>query len=256
MCLILFAYDIHPVFKLVLAANRDEFYDRPANALSYWDDLPQVLAGRDLRGMGTWLGLSTKGKIAAISNYRDPASVILNAPTRGMLVADYLSGNDSPETYLAAVQKNAAKYSGFNLLLGTFEILYYYSNRENMIRRLAPGLYGLSNHLLDTPWPKVEKGKASLADAISPQREFNVESIFNLLQDRSHPPDDLLPDTGVGLEKEKMLSPVFIESPTYGTRCSSVILMERSGRCLFTERTFKLQDEKPASRRTVEYFIE
>lgn len=238
MCLILFAYRIHPEFKLILAANRDEFYDRPSLPLGFWQDHPQILAGRDERGGGTWLGVTRNGRFTAITNYRDPASLQANAPSRGKLLTDYLVSDASPEAYLNGIRHNAAPYNGFNLLTGDTNHLFYYSNREGSVRRIEPGLYGLSNHLLNTAWPKVTRGKNALKKLISEKNGVTPERIFQLLFDRTKPPAAQLPDTGVGLRKEKMLSPMFIASKGYGTRSSSVLLMAHSGRISFAERSY------------------
>jgi uncharacterized protein with NRDE domain len=163
MCLILFAYQRHPRYRLILAANRDEFYARPTAPLGFWADHPQVLAGRDLEQKGTWLGVTRGGRLAAITNYRDPQAIKPNAPSRGHLVSDFLKGSIPPLDYLQDISASAARYSGFNLLVGDPSGLFYFSNHGAVMCRLAPGLYGLSNGLLDIPWPKVDQGKQALA---------------------------------------------------------------------------------------------
>ena len=243
MCLILFAYHIHPEFPLILAANRDEFYARPARPLSYWKDAPWVLAGRDLQGQGTWLGVTPRGKIAALTNYRDPAARMEGAPSRGLLVADFLNGVVTAESYLDAIAVEKDRYNGFNLIAGHAGRLLYYSNRGGKVREIAPGLYGLSNHLLDTPWPKLEKGKARFKDLITGGEKVTPEPIFNLLADRSRPPGGLLPDTGVGKKWERVLSSIFIVSRRYGTRNSSVIFIKHTGEVTFLERNFDLEGQ-------------
>ncbi|MGD9055615.1 MAG: NRDE family protein [Desulfobacterales bacterium] len=243
MCLILFSYQTHPVFRLILAANRDEFYDRPTSALAYWSDHPDVLAGRDLKGNGTWLGVSLSGRIAAITNYRDPAALIPNAPSRGILIRDYLVGNSSPQDYLDAVSKIGQRYNGFNLIAGDSGGLYYYSNRSSGVQQLGPGIYGISNHLIDTAWPKIQRGKALLTDQLNGCQKINAEKILGILEDRWQPADAELPETGVGLEWEQILAPMFIISPEYGTRSSSVVLIQQSGEITFWERTFVKTDK-------------
>lgn len=238
MCLILFSYQTHPAYRLVLAANRDEFYDRPTAAMAYWKDHPDVLAGRDLKGGGTWLGVTRTGRIAAITNYRDPAALMQNAPSRGILIRDFLTGNSSPQHYLAEVSKIGARYNGFNLIAGDSSGLYYYSNRSSGVQQLKPGIYGISNHLMDTAWPKVQRGKALLQHQLNGHEKIDIEKIWEILADRSRPVDAELPNTGVGLQWERILSPLFITSPDYGTRCTSIVLMEYSGQITFTERTF------------------
>jgi len=238
MCLILFLYDTHPDYRLILAANRDEFYDRPTRPLAFWDDTPSVLAGRDLKGTGTWLGINKNGRIAAITNFREPALFKPNAPSRGLLLSDYLTGTKTPKIYLKHIKTIGHRYNGFNLLLGDSNGLYYYSNKTEIIKELKPGLYGLSNHLLDTPWPKVEKGKAFFKNVLSKEKRINTEDIFSLFADSTPAPDDLLPDTGIGLIWEQILSSMFITSDTYGTRSSSIISIDRSHKVVFSERSF------------------
>jgi uncharacterized protein with NRDE domain len=229
---------MHPDYRLILAANRDEFYNRPTAPLDYWTDHPDVLAGRDLKGNGTWLGVTRSGCIAAITNYREPAAHMQNAPSRGILISDFLSGNASPERYLKAVSKMSRAYNGFNLIAGDPAGLYYYTNRATRIRQLQPGLYGISNHVLDTSWPKVKKGKMRLQGQLNGKEKIDFEKIFEILSDNSLPPDDELPDTGVGLHWERILSPLFISSADYGTRSSSIVLLDKSGRASIRERTF------------------
>ncbi|MDY6790207.1 MAG: NRDE family protein [Thermodesulfobacteriota bacterium] len=238
MCLIIFSYHQHPDYRLILAANRDEFYDRPTSPLALWDDAPAVLAGRDLKGEGTWLGITKTGRIAAITNFREPPPVDPTAPSRGLLVSDYLKGTEAPKTYLKHVKTIGYRYNGFNLLIGDKNELYYYSNKTEKIKELKPGLYGLSNHLLDTPWPKVEKGKEGLKKLVAGEKPINAEDIFRLLADRTVAPDSKLPDTGIDLNWERILSPVFITSDIYGTRSSSLILIDRNHEASFTERSF------------------
>ena len=237
MCLILFAWKTHTNFPLVLIANRDEFYERPTAPADFWEEAPGLLAGKDLRGGGTWLGITRKGRLAAVANYRDPARMKDGAPSRGNLVADYLRGRRSPEAHLRALSPGAARYNGFGLLVGNPDELHYFSNRGAQTR-LLPGVHGLSNHLLDTPWPKVERGKQALSDILERERTPSLKRIFALLSDLSRPPDERLPDTGVGLEWERALSPLFIESPLYGTRSSTVLIIDYQGRVLFAERVF------------------
>jgi uncharacterized protein with NRDE domain len=237
MCLILLAHDAHPRFRLVVAANRDEFYERPAAPAAWWPDAPEVLAGRDLRGGGTWMGVTRGGRFAAVTNFRDAAPAAPDAPSRGHLVGGFLRGADSPGAYLRALAPRAGEYAGFNLLVGEGEELRYLGNRGCAARTLAPGVYGLSNALLDTPWPKVERGKAGLAAALAGGGDVDPEALFRVLWDAEPAPDGRLPDTGVGLERERMLSSPFIRSPEYGTRASTVLLVGRDGRVRFVERT-------------------
>ncbi len=238
MCLIIFLYDKHPDYRCILAANRDEFYDRPTSPLAFWDDSPAVLAGRDLKGKGPWLGITKNCRIAAITNFREPALFKPDAPSRGLLVSDYLTGTKTPEIYLKHIKTIGYRYNGFNLLLGDSNGLYYYSNKMDQIKELKPGLYGLSNHLLDTSWPKVEKGKTGLKKLLAGKKQINTEDIFSLLADRTFVPDDRLPDTGIGLKWEQILSSLFITSDIYGTRSSSIVLIDRSHEASLAERSF------------------
>lgn len=238
MCLLIFAFKVHPAYKLILAANRDEYYDRPTAPAGFWDEAPHLLAGKDLRAGGTWLGITRTGKIAAVTNYRDPASIKNNAPSRGEIVSNYLLGPDSPGTYLKKLSKKGDIYNGFNLILGERDRLVWYSNRNGEPRDLSPGIYGLSNHLLDTPWPKVSLSKDALAHQLSQKIELSPETLFQLLKDRTVPDDDRLPSTGVGLEWERILSPVFIKSSNYGTRSSTLLFLDLDDHVLFYERTF------------------
>ncbi len=237
MCLILLAHDAHPRYRLVVAANRDEFYERPTAPAAWWDDAPAVLAGRDLRGGGTWMGITRGGRFAAVTNYRDVAPPSPDAPSRGHLVGDFLAGDGAPGAYLRALEPRAGEYAGFNLLVGDGSGLWYYGNRGGDARPLGPGVYGLSNALLDTPWPKVERGRAALREAVSSGEDVDPEALFRILWDAEPAPDLLLPDTGVGIERERMLSSSFIRSPEYGTRASTVLLVGRDGRVRFVERS-------------------
>lgn len=237
MCLILAAIDAHPKYGLVLAANRDEYYDRPTAQAAFWPGAPHVLAGRDLREGGTWLGITRDGRVAAVTNYRAPGAKKESSPSRGKLVSGYLLGGESPVRYLEGLSRGASIYSGFNLIVGQWEEMYWYSNYGSEIIRLSPGIHGLSNHFLDTPWPKVVKGKEALGNVLT-EEDPCAEDFFRFLMDRTVPPDENLPDTGVGLEAERMLSPIFISSPGYGTRSSTLVLLGRDGRFSFFERTF------------------
>jgi uncharacterized protein with NRDE domain len=238
MCLILLAIQSHPDYKLVIAANRDEFYDRPTAPAAFWDSEPGLLAGRDLRAGGTWLGITTKGRIAAITNYRDPSSIKSNAPSRGSLVTGFLSGQQTPVDYLEGLKKEAREYNGFNLIVGEKNSLYWYSNRGEGVRSLVAGIYGISNRLLDTPWPKVSRGKKMISTTLHEEKGLSPDALFSMLADRSIPDDKKLPHTGVGLDWERTLSPIFITSPDYGTRSSTLIFIDLNDRVTFIEKTF------------------
>ena len=230
MCLIVFAWHVVPGVPVIAVANRDEFYDRPATPAAPWPEHPHVIAGRDLQGGGSWMGVTTTGpngpKFAALTNIRGPAERRENAPSRGDLVAGFLTGELSAADYLDGVIARGDVYNGYNLILGDRDTLYWYSNRGGDDPRngqpLEPGrIYGISNGLLDAPWPKVLRTKAQFASLLclgAPE-----EAYFEMLSDTTRAPDMRLPETGVPLELERLLSAVKIESPNYGTRSSTVV---------------------------------
>lgn len=236
MCLILVAWRVHPDYPLVVAANRDEFFARPAAEAAWWKDAKNVFAGRDLEAGGTWLGLGRDGRFAGLTNFRDPPRNRNDAPSRGALVADFLTGNESTAAALARLQAQGPRYNAFNLFVSDGDSLGIYESASGSARILEPGIYALSNHLLDTPWPKVTAGKSRLARALralpddTPLRE--------LLRDDRPAPDAALPRTGVSLAWERMLSSAFIRAPGYGTRCSTVITRDRYGWMHVTESTW------------------
>lgn len=238
MCTLLLALRAHPSYRLVLAANRDEYYERPTAPAQFWDDAPQIFAGRDLVHGGSWLGVTSTGRIAALTNYRDPSDLHRHGPSRGKLVSGFLEGTATPAEYLSRLRESAVEYGGFNLLVGDSGTLLCHSNKSGETVALEPGIHGLSNHLLDTPWPKVCRGRDGLARMLA-REPLAPEDLFDLLADETHPPDQELPDTGVGLELERLLSPIFIRSPQYGTRCSTVLLVDHAGKVTFIERSFE-----------------
>ena len=239
MCVIYLAFDHSPDHPLILLANRDEYYDRPASKADFWTDFPDIYGGRDLVAGGTWLGVTKGGRVAAVTNYRDP-SAPPGSRSRGDLVADFLKTNTTAEEYLAEIERRSNEYSGFNLLVGEFgerHELFYYSNRRSGIRQLSPGIYGLSNHFLDTPWPKVTNGKERFRDLLDNEATPN-EEFFALLSDKSLAQDDQLPSTGVPFETEKALSAIFIQMPGYGTRCSTILTFDKWCNWRLEERLF------------------
>ncbi|HZY80781.1 MAG TPA: NRDE family protein [Cyclobacteriaceae bacterium] len=238
MCLIFVALNHHPIYKLVVASNRDEFYNRRTAAAGYWDDFPNVVGGRDLEAGGTWMGMSTGGKISMLTNYRDPAHIMKGAPSRGHLVADYLEQEVNADDYTKLVRAKAAQYNGFNMILGTIDELWYISNYKDGITKLSNGLYGLSNHLLDSPWPKVVKGKKKLAPLLG-KSDINAEDLMSFLYDDERATEDL-PNTGVSPELERALSSMFIKTPNYGSRCSTVVLVDQQNKVQYTERVYDL----------------
>lgn len=250
MCLLAMAYCVHSNYPLIVAANRDEFFQRPSAAADFWSDHSDVLAGRDLQQGGTWMGVTRTGRFAALTNVRDPRAMRPTARSRGLIVAQFLLGNDAANRYLEELRPHADDYNGFNLLAGDADSLYFFNSRAERAEPLRPGIYGLSNHTLDTPWPKVTRAKASLEKALNHDEQELEAALFELLADRAHPDDDALPDTGVGLEKERWLSPVFIAAENYGTRCSTVLLAGSSA-TIFVERSFDNLGEVTQTRRFV-----
>lgn len=239
MCLIFLSLHHHPTYKLIVAANRDEFYNRKTAAAAYWEDDPEIVGGRDLEAHGTWMAMTRSGKISLLTNYRDPKNINSQAPSRGRLVSDYLEKKIPAALYLSEIEKNGKDYNGFNLLTGTVEGLYYFSNYKTGIEKLSPGVYGLSNHLLDTPWPKVQLGKKKFQEILQ-KETIRSKELFEFLYDDRRAADDQLPDTGIGLERERALSSMFIKSPGYGSRCSTVVLVDKQNNALFSERIYNL----------------
>jgi len=235
VCLILLAWQAHPRFPVVLAANRDEFFARPAARASWWQT-PPMLAGRDLSAGGTWLGVDRHGRFAVLTNYRDPARVRSDAPSRGALVADALASPRPVRSQLAELHRRAQAYNGFNLLFSDGAELAVYESVPDKGRVLGPGVYGLSNHLLDTPWPKVLAAKSALSAALVHLPDW--QALLRLLRDESQAQDERLPATGLSLEWERLLSSAFIRAPGYGTRCSTILLIDADGRAQFHECTW------------------
>jgi uncharacterized protein with NRDE domain len=249
MCLVLFAWKDHPRYRLVLAANREEFHQRPTAAADFWDDHPDILAGRDLQAGGTWLGLTRTGRIAAITNYREPPSP---APpgeySRGHLVRDFLAGTAGAFDHAHAVSATGSAYSGFNLLLADRRNMAYVSNRCAEPSAVSVGSHGLSNHLLDTDWPKVHSGRARLEQMMR-RETLELEDLFDLLTDRALTPGDLPEEIEEGLVPELLTRHYFIVSPVYGTRSSTVVLIEHNGEASFAERQFDAEGRATGTRR-------
>lgn len=238
MCLLFCSYRKTPGYRLVIAANRDEFLKRPTARLDYIDKENQILAGLDLLGGGTWLGVHRDGRIGALTNYRKKEKITGDAPSRGEIVASYLSSKGDSLQFLKNLSEKASQYNGFSLILGDGNDLYYFNNQQNRITPLSPGFYGLSNHFLDSPWPKVIRGKDLLKPVMVDTDNVDPNKIFTLLKDDHCPPDTSLPDTGVGLEWERLLGSIFIDSQEYGTRSSAVITIGYRGETVFTEKTY------------------
>ena len=235
MCLALLALDAHPLYSVVIAANRDEYHARPTAPAAWWDE--GWLAGRDLRAGGTWLGVTREGRYALLTNVRDPASNDPTAPSRGSLVPAVLADPSDVSSSLEHVRAAALRHNGFNLLAGTPAGAAWMSNRAPAQKALTRGTYGLSNALLDSPWPKLQRTKAALADWLA-RGEADLEPLFTALAHRALAADADLPSTGVALEWERRLSAPFIVSDAYGTRSSTVLTIGRDGNACFVERSF------------------
>lgn len=238
MCLIFLSYKQNKDYPLIVLANRDEFYKRPTMSANYWEENPNILAGKDLEGGGTWMGITKNGYMSMLTNYRDIANIKPNAPTRGKLVSDYLQGEFSPKEYLKALSKTGSDYNGYSLITGSFNDPWYYSNYQNKIAQLGTGLYGLSNALLNSKWPKIETGKEELAPLLL-EDKIDKEALFNLMTNAKLAEDNQLPETGLPLEKEKAISSRFINIEGYGTRCTTLIMVDKSGKVNFTERQYE-----------------
>ena len=255
MCLVFIAYNVHPDYRLVLASNRDEFYVRPTAAAAFWDDTPGVYGGRDLEQGGSWLAVTTQGRLATVTNYRDPAEFERRGRSRGQLLNQVLQANEPIAQVVARFNTaEANEYNGFNLIAGdlsTHDELYWISNKSTAAfpTRLVPGIYGLSNHLLDTPWPKVASGRTAFAqlvqNASSRAWHDDADPLFELLASEERAPLAALPDTGIGQDKELFLSSRFIRSEVYGTRASSVVLVPHNtnNEIIFYERRFDVNGQ-------------
>ena len=239
MCLIFISLNDHPHYKLIVAANRDEFYERKTLPAHFWEDHPHIVGGRDGEASGTWMAMSKLGKISMVTNYRDPFNINPKAPSRGQLVSDFLLNGDKPADYLNQMEKTSKAYNGFNLVVGSPDELYYYSNYKKGIEKLPSGLHGLSNHLLNTPWPKVERGVEKMKSILISE-EVDPAKLFDVLYDDQPAPQEKLPNTGVGQERELVLSSMFIKSPNYGTRCSTVVTVDRNNQVQYSERVYDL----------------
>ncbi|HHX34774.1 MAG TPA: NRDE family protein [Gammaproteobacteria bacterium] len=233
MCLVVFAWRPGTRQPLLLLANRDEVHGRPSAALTQWSDQPAIHAGRDLEAGGTWLGVAEQGRFATLTNIRD-LSLPLGEQSRGALVSNYLASQQTPQDYLNSVAADMSQYSGFNLLVGDAESIWFLSSTESRPMRLSPGIYGLCNASLDTPWPKLVRARSLFSERLDAQDQV----LFELMQDQQRADDDQLPDTGVGLTMERMLSSIFIHGEVYGTRAISLLRRFEDGRTTLTERSY------------------
>lgn len=246
MCLVLFAYKSHQNYPLVLAANRDEFYNRSSIQAHFWEEHPAILAGKDVQSQGTWLGVTNSGKIGLITNYRHPRYFNSTAPSRGKIVLEYLASTISPDKYINKLRQYDRQFNGFNLLLGTTDEMFYYSSVTGESKKLKPGVYGLCNHLLDTPWPKVESGKDQLKSILN-NHNISIDSLKAILLDDSQASSDQLPETGVGLDFEKLLSSIFIKSEYYGTKSSTIVVLDNKRNVDFSELTYEKNGVRESS---------
>ena len=247
MCLIGIAFQQHSDYPLLLLANRDEFHSRPTQPTAFWPDHPTVVAGRDLQGGGTWMGFSTSGRFAAVTNFRDPSRHKQDAPTRGGLVVDWITGERPYLDFGTDLLQICGQFNGFNLLFGDARQLWYLTNITPSLEQLEPGIHAVSNHLLNSDWPKCQAARDALRQTLSMSDLRNSDVLFDCLTDRTIAGDERLPSTGVPLALERSLSAVFVQLPGYGTRSSTVAAMAHDGNGLVLERTWDEQGlEGPA----------
>ncbi|MEX2525360.1 MAG: NRDE family protein [Gammaproteobacteria bacterium] len=238
MCLILIALNEHPDYPLILAANRDEYFRRPTREAAYWEDAPGVLGGRDLEANGSWLGMDRRGRIAAVTNVREPPLKRTGLESRGRLVADYLKNRIDPESYLQDVIRRRLHFDAYNLLVGIKTDLFFHTSRGDDYEKLDSGIHGISNGELNCDWPKVVGGKKALLNVLNAGPMIEPDDLFAILADTTAADDTELPDTGIGTELERNLSPIFIHMDGYGTRSSTVLTMDSNGDVVFCERNF------------------
>lgn len=252
MCLAVVAWQAHPRWRLVVLANRDEFHDRPAQVMQPWDQSPALLAGRDLKAGGTWLGVRRDGRFALLTNVRNPANNRADAPSRGDLVECFLTHHDAALDHLKSLANHANRYNGFNLILSDGQSMVYGSNQhEPFVNRVPPGIQGLSNALLNTPWPKTQKTVASVTEQLQAARGVDPTGLMAIMQDTEPVDDRQLPQTGVSLARERLLATPFIVSPDYGTRCTTLILQDHDRTTWVQEDSFDPQGTCIARQRWV-----
>jgi uncharacterized protein with NRDE domain len=241
MCILFVAVNQHKDYPLIIAANRDEFFARPTSASHFWPDSATLLAGKDQQAGGTWMGITRNGRLAALTNIRDPKRINENAITRGELLTQYLQGHHSQQEYLRKLQNSSTQYNGYNLLFGPWHSLQVYNNHLNKVEQLTAGVYGLSNASLNSPWPKINKGTLHLAEYCHDGHAIESENLFALLKDMHQAQDLELPRTGIPIEWERRLSSIFIQGEDYGTRSSTVLLVDKNQQISWQERTFDRQ---------------
>ena len=243
MCIAYLSLGVNPHWPLFIAANRDEFHSRPALPAMPWPEDPQVIAGKDLSAGGTWLGFSRSGHWGILTNFRDPGAHQDDRISRGRLVSDFLLERPPVETYIRRIHEESDRYNGFNLIVGQGLEAWYTGNHGvvSCPLKLEPGRYALSNHALDTPWPKVERLREQLDRLMPEDGEPALDDLYEALRDESRPDVASLPRTGVPLDTERLLSSIFIVSPHYGTRCSTLIALDRAGNGVFSETSYDAQ---------------
>lgn len=240
MCILFIAIQQHPEYPLIIAANRDEFHQRPTRESHFWSAHPTLLAGQDLEAGGTWMGVTTTGKLAALTNVRDPRKNFANAISRGKLTTDFLTQQHTATDYLQQLKQSRQDFNGYNLLFGDWRDLWVYNNHLDQSSRLGNGFYGLSNAHLNSPWPKINQGVAKLK-AHCQQDKIEPEILFDILYDQTQADDQFLPDTGVPIEWERKLSSIFIQSPEYGTRSATLLLINRNNQLVWHEHSLDRQ---------------
>ncbi len=260
MCLILIAHQPESGFPLVVAANRDELYSRPTRQADFWPEIhsgPGILAGKDLQAGGIWLGITASGRFAAVTNIRDPSQPERKSHSRGELTLGYLQGNTEPAAYCRKVQARFDDYAGFNLLIGDRHSLYYLNNHHRVMQKLEPGVYGLSNGLLDASWPKITRGRTMLQQFLQSENALTTDQLLVMMNDRTEAADADLPSTGISKELERKLSSTFIFQPErlYGTLCSTAIIVDANKQCRFSEQNYN-QKGQPAAAHYYEFSLQ
>lgn len=254
MCTIAVAHRVHPRHTLIAAANRDEFYGRPSAAAAFWEDHDDILAGRDLRAGGSWMGITRQGRFAALTNLRNGEMEQAGAPSRGEIVVQFLRSNEGSTAFLEDLASRSERYNGFNLLVRDHETLAYYSNRGRGPEVLEPGVYALSNALLGTDWPKVRRMREAL-QVLTGAPTVSGDELLDILNDAEIAPDDSMTGRGDEPALERALSAIFITTPRFGTCSSTAVVVDASGRVEFVERRFAANAEGEPTERRFEFDI-
>jgi uncharacterized protein with NRDE domain len=249
MCILFVAVNQHKDYPLIIAANRDEFFKRPTSPSAFWKGHPDLLAGTDEEAGGTWMGINRNGRLSALTNIRDPQKIKTDVTTRGELVSHYLQGKKDVSGYLAELQTKRARYNGYNLLFGPWQNLSVYNNYLNQTQKLTSGVYGLSNASLNSPWPKISKGTFKLEEYCHDGHPIETDKLFALLRDSTQAADAHLPQTGIPLDWERRLSSIFILGEEYGTRSSTILLIDKNQHVTWQERSFDNNTECIAERK-------